>query len=167
MGREIRMVPPNYQHPKDDRGYVPMHAENAVDKFNEWLADFDRIRAGDLDEIERKCYGNDPNPLASWLLDDGSPPNLKDYRPWNDAEATWVQVWETVSEGTPVTPPFATREELIDYLVAGGDDWDRKRGRGGYSREQATAFVSAGWAPSFVVANGVMSNAIESSSLKS
>ena len=56
-----------------------------------------------------------------------------------------------MSEGTPVTPPFATREELIDHLVEGGDDWDRKRGRPGYSRESATAFVNAGWAPSFVV----------------
>lgn len=87
------------------------------------------------------------------------------YRPWTDAEATWVQVWETVSEGTPVTPPFATKAELVDYLVAGGDDWDRKRGRGGYSREQAVAFVESGWVPSMVVTGGQMLREIESATL--
>jgi hypothetical protein len=25
-------------------------------------------------------------------------------------EATWFQAWETVTEGTPVTPPFATTD---------------------------------------------------------
>jgi hypothetical protein len=25
-----------------------------------------------------------------------------------DKEATWFQAWKTVTEGTPVTPPFAT-----------------------------------------------------------
>ena len=30
------------------------------------------------------------------------------------------QVWETVSGGSPVTPVFASAEELIDYLVENG-----------------------------------------------
>lgn len=55
------------------------------------------------------------------------PPEREYYRSWKDEDATWFQVWETVSEGTPVTPPFATKEELIDYLVANGDFWDQKR----------------------------------------
>lgn len=28
------------------------------------------------------------------------------------------QVWETVSEGSPISPPFATPEELADWMVA-------------------------------------------------
>jgi hypothetical protein len=64
---------------------------------------------------------------------------------------TWFQVYETVSEGTPVTPPFATKEELVDYLVANGDFWDQHRGDGGWSRENAEAFVGAGFAMSLVV----------------
>lgn len=58
------------------------------------------------------------------------------------------QVWETVSEGSPITPVFATREGLVDYLVEGGDGWDRKRGDGGWTRENAESFVKAAWAPS-------------------
>lgn len=60
------------------------------------------------------------------------------------------QVWETVSEGSPITPVFDTREALIDYLVEGGDGWDRKRGDGGWTRENAESFVSHAWAPSLI-----------------
>ena len=73
---------------------------------------------------------------------------------------TWWQVYETVSEGTPVTPPFETQEELVEYLVANGDFWDQsRRAKGGSSmpcgpwpREQAKKFVlGRGWAPSLIV----------------
>lgn len=149
------MVPPNWQHPKNDRGHLQtMYHGNFADKFAAWLADFDRIRAGDLTSIERECYAEPGmNPLAEWLRDEGTPLDPKGYEPWRKEGATWVQVWETVSEGTPVTPPFATKAELVDYLVAGGDDWDRKSGRGGYSRAQAEAFVEQGWVPSMVLMN--------------
>lgn len=162
MGREIRMVPPNWQHPKNDRGHEqPMHDQNFADEFARWLADFDRIRVGNLTALERECYAEPGmNPLAEWLRDEGSPPDPAYYRPWSDEEATWFQVWETVSEGTPVTPPFATREELVDYLVKNGDFWDQKCGHGGYSREQAEAFVNAGWAPSMVTRGGQMATGI-------
>lgn len=162
MGREIRMVPPNWSHPKDDRGQLrPMFNQNFTDVFAKWLTDFDRIRAGHLTDLERECYAEPGmNPLAEWLHDEGSPPRPDGYRPWLDSEATWFQVWETVSEGTPVTPPFESRSELVDYLVKNGDFWDQRRGNGGYSREQAEAFVNAGWAPSMVISGGQMATGI-------
>jgi hypothetical protein len=61
------------------------------------------------------------------------------------------QVWETVSEGSPVTPVLPTRDALIDYLVEHGDSWDQKRGDGGWKRQNAEAFVSSGFAMSLVV----------------
>jgi hypothetical protein len=65
------------------------------------------------------------------------------------------QVWETVSEGSPVTPVFITADALIDYLVSHGDAWDQKRGEGGWTREQAAAFVNdAQWVPSGMVRDG-------------
>lgn len=88
------------------------------------------------------------------------------YRPdWKPEEATWFQMYETVSEGTPVTPPFETREELVEYLVANGCFWDQKRRARGLSgdwmrcspwtREEATKFVFGdGWMPSMTVQNG-------------
>ncbi len=80
------------------------------------------------------------------------------YNAWQSEEpptGDWWQVWETVSEGSPVTPAFATAEELIEYLVTFGDDWDQKRGDGGWSQEAAEAFVSReGWAPSLIIQGG-------------
>lgn len=61
------------------------------------------------------------------------------------------QVWETVSEGSPVTPAFPTKEALIDYLVQNGDLWDQKRAEGGWKREAAEKFVESAWSPSLVV----------------
>ena len=152
MGREVRKVPPHWQHPERDPdhdsyrrgGLQPMYDEHFETRFAAWLADFDRIRAGNLTDFERKCY---PLGLAEWLIDEGQPPDPTYYRPWKDEEATWFQVWETVSEGTPVTPPFATREELAEYLAKNGDFWDQKRGDGAWSLERARQFVESGWAP--------------------
>ena len=75
------------------------------------------------------------------------------YDDWKDTEPPegegW-QVWETVSEGSPITPVFPTRDGLIDYLVEYGDKWDQKRGDGGWKRENAESFVDAEWAPSLI-----------------
>jgi hypothetical protein len=161
MGREIRMVPANWEHPiRDPRndlyghgGYQPMYDETFAEVFAKWLDDFDRIRSGALEPIEVQCY---PNGLADWLNDEGVPPNPAYYRPYTDDEAAWFQVWETVSEGTPVTPPFETRAELADYLATRGDFWDQKRGDPPWNRQAAEKFVSAGWAPSMMVSAGVV-----------
>lgn len=47
------------------------------------------------------------------------------------------QLWETVTEGSPVSPVFATEEKFVRYLV---DE--------GYSEKAARAFAKSGWAPS-------------------
>ena len=63
------------------------------------------------------------------------------------------QVWETVSEGSPITPAFVTKEKLVDHLVTVGDDWGKKDGRR-YSRAAAERLVDTGWAPSMVMRGG-------------
>lgn len=50
------------------------------------------------------------------------------------------QVWETVSDGSPVSPVFATKEDLVAWLV----------NVDGRTRENAEAFVESGWVPSFL-----------------
>ena len=169
MGREVRMVPPNWDHPIGDIGYgrkgpQPMYDRTFAKAEAEWLEDFDRIRSGDMTDSEREYY---PHGVCQWANDE-APPDPKYYRPWSDEEATWFQVWETVSEGTPVSPPFATKDELISYLADNGDFWDQKRckepdweklwgGRPGVSAwgyERARRFVEAEWCPSMAVIDG-------------
>ncbi len=68
------------------------------------------------------------------------------------------QLWETVSEGSPVTPVFEKPEELIDFLA-------RSKG---YSRRAAEAFVTeGGFVPSAVMTgDGVWHKDIETAVLK-
>lgn len=157
MGREIRKVIPNWEHPKKDYpnyqtqrmepGYRPLYDCSYREASEEWRKGFAEWEGG-----ERQAqFADDGKDYEFWDWE-SMPPNKEYYRPdWKPEEMTWVQIYETVSEGTPVTPPFATRAELVDYLVANGDFWDQKRGDGGWSRENAEAFVSEGYAPSLVV----------------
>lgn len=72
------------------------------------------------------------------------------------------QLWETTSEGSPISPAFATPEGLIDYMCqpstqGGSIPWNR-----GYDRETAERFVcGAGWAPSLVMAGGRVMSGVE------
>ena len=77
-----------------------------------------------------------------------------------DVYAAWVetdppagdgwQVWETVSEGSPISPVCDSREALIRWLVTQG-----------YSAEAADQFTAGGWAPSMVIADGKIYRDIE------
>jgi len=150
MGREIRRVPANWKHPKDDKGnFIPMYDQDYESAAREWLQDCIAWDSGTHQDILDNPELKQKYPFyQEWA---GNPPNPDSYRPKFDAEPSWYQVYETVSEGTPVTPPFATKEELIDYLVQHGDFWDRRRGDGGWPREHAEQFVERGWAPSLVL----------------
>jgi hypothetical protein len=155
MGREIRRVVPNWEHPKRQmwrpgRGYVdeyqPMYDDAFAPKMREWYGEWEAWERGDkpADAISE-----------SYIDYNGPPPDPAYHRPdWKAEDMTWWQVYETVSEGTPVTPPFATPEELIDYLATNGDFWDQHRGDGPWPRANAEAFVKSGWAPSMIVQNG-------------
>lgn len=54
------------------------------------------------------------------------------------------QLWETTSEGSPVSPVFPDRAGLITWLTQPGG-YDATM-----NREQAERFVNAGWAPTFI-----------------
>lgn len=140
MGREIRRVPPNWEHPKKEDGhYQPMYDNDFDTRLAEWLAGYELWKKGEHPDYDEKFKYWD------W---GGSPPDPEYYHPEWEQEPTWYQMYETVSEGTPVTPTFATKEELVNYLVANGDFWDQQRGHGGWVRENAERFVEAEWAPS-------------------
>lgn len=147
MGREIRRVPDNWEHPKNEDGrYHPMFDDDFESALKEWLDGY---------ELWKK--GEHPDQTADWIEENmpywewaGAPPDPDYYHPKFE-NADWYQVYETVSEGTPVTPPFPTKEELVNYLTQHGDFWDQWRGLGGWSRENAERFVSSQYAPSLAV----------------
>lgn len=160
MGREIRRVPPNWQHPtkmySSGPGYAPMLDET----FEQACADWDEgARKWDAGEDSGRAQygkldGDKFMPYSEWHGERPDDPSY--YRTYKKEDATWYQLWETVSEGTPVSPPFATLEDLAQYLATNGDDWDQRRGHSGWGIHRARAFCADGWAPSFAVINGKM-----------
>jgi hypothetical protein len=71
------------------------------------------------------------------------------------------QLWETVSEGSPITPVFATSEELIDYMTKRGPSGRRNPWAIGYSREAAEDLVKDGQCPSLMGIEGKGYNGAE------
>lgn len=59
------------------------------------------------------------------------------------------QLWETVSEGSPISPVFTTPEELARWMSSPAYHWGASRGSN-LPYENALAFVKEGWAPSFI-----------------
>lgn len=161
MGREIRRVAPNWEHPKrkkynllkrcEEESYQPMYDRPYIEAITEWI-----------EEHLSWEDGSNPNRSSEYAKDcryyaeyEGDAPEVAYYRPdWKPEEMTWYQMYETVSEGTPVSPPFETKEELVEYLVANGDFWDQSRKNGGWNRKNAEQFVERGFAMSMMVNTG-------------
>jgi hypothetical protein len=157
MGREIRRVPVDWQHPKYLHQYLGHPLEEVfhpcIDEvYEDALARHqEQRRRWDADDEPLEWGGRRSEVLVKypettfeeWV---GEPPDPAYYRSrkWTAAEATAFQFYETVSEGTPLSPVCKTREEMVEWLVTDG-------GRDGpMSRKGAEAFVGQGWAPSMI-----------------
>ncbi|WP_341719894.1 hypothetical protein QQG74_09410 [Micromonospora sp. FIMYZ51] len=65
------------------------------------------------------------------------------------------QLWETVSEGSPISPVFDTSEGLVAWMS------DPERGRDWVPGEVAAKFVADGWAPTGVVTSTDVMSGVE------
>lgn len=144
MGREIRRVAKGWEHPKYLGRYTPLWNHSFRAAAQEWLDKFNQAE----DKIE-------------FLEKEDRSPDADKYMPdWKNEEKTCWQMYETVSEGTPVTPVFETKEALVDYLVEHGTLWDQRNVAEGWqdkaqwSREAAQRMVDDEWAPSAIMKGG-------------
>ena len=159
MGREIRRVPPNWEHPRytsDDLRPGEQHLLGELKSFmdktfeqamEEWFEGWQKWKAGTHEYQLSSDFDTDGELFHEY---EGGPPQPESYRPVYDQEPTWFQVYETVSEGTPVTPPFETLEELGDYLLKRGDFSDQAEGRLP-SKEAVEKFLESGYALSMAI----------------
>lgn len=188
MGRQIRRVPPNWEHPVMElegdswlrayqRGqptelYRPILERDLSDwerQFKNWKEEFDLwVKGEHSDQTDpasiavHEEYNESENLLPTvekYIEKFGPPPDPRNYLPYDkdSKENTWWAVYETVSEGTPITPSFATADELIEYLATEGDFWRQKKDqKSPWDRDAAERFVKEdGWAPSAVCIPGV------------
>jgi hypothetical protein len=95
--------------------YKPLFpGERYQPKVDEWDEECAKWKAGwrpgHCDDAEHRamCYEQYA----------GQRPHRDDYMPnWPDSERTHLMMYEDTSEGTPISPAFATPEELARWLV--------------------------------------------------
>jgi hypothetical protein len=118
-------VPPGWEHPRNEHG--------------RHIPLFDSNESYDH-------LGEQPENAA------GQPPFMPR---WSPEEATSYQVYENITEGTPVSPVFDSLDGMRDWLVDQG-----------YSRRAAEAFCRRGRVPTFMAVEGEIYPDIESAALE-
>ena len=123
MGREVRRVPKDWQHPKDERGRL----KPLFDGYSEDVRAWDEgaamwakgmVRDWSNGGWKQRGDGVQSETYEEW---DGERPSRSDYMPeWPAAERTHLMMYETTSEGTPISPAFETAEELAHWLADTG-----------------------------------------------
>lgn len=123
MGREVRRVPMDWKHPKDNRGnYEPLDIK-FTKRSMEWMegqkqwtkglkesfVDYPKIEWIPIDKEDKH---------STYAEYAGERPRKEHYMPeWAEEEKTHYQMYETCTEGTPTSPVLTTPEELARWLV--------------------------------------------------
>ena len=107
MSLEVREVPANWEHPRDEDGaYKPLLSAHS---FNDHMQDWSYAK------LTAESEGQN---IAPEEFETTRPDRDKDFMPeWTDGEATHYQMYETTSEGTPISPVMETPEMLASWLV--------------------------------------------------
>ena len=113
MSRDVRMVPKNWNHPKNERGrYIPLLDGDFENKIKEWNEGKEEWDSGIFPD-----YASEESRTQSYEEWAGRVPNPDHYMPkFKDEIATHYMMYETTSEGTPISPAFETKEELAKWL---------------------------------------------------
>jgi hypothetical protein len=152
MGREIRKVPKGWHHPRKENGdYQPMYDEYYGDAIETWIKEhYLWLEGKHPNQLENPEHYKNYKWYAEYA---GSGPDIEFYRQvkWTEEEANCFQIYQTVSEGSPVSPVFETLEEMEKWLI-----------KEGHSEKAAKAFCSSGWAPSMIMYGGNLASGIDS-----
>ncbi|MDJ0513004.1 MAG: hypothetical protein QNJ62_06140 [Methyloceanibacter sp.] len=166
MGRQVRMVPKDWQHPKNAAGYyIPLiEGSYAADvaRWDEGKRQWDMgFRESWESQLEITYVPRKPDEDCSYEEWDGERPVEANYMPvFEPGTATHLMMYEDTSEGTPISPAFETAEELARWLT---DNKASAFGDMTASYEQWLATAKAGWAPSAVISGGVFMSGVEDS----
>lgn len=171
MGREIRRVPENWEHPKrkdeytGKEGFRPMFQQDFREAYSEfekdlkeWYREQKAFEKGKEFKLKDKTYSKvNGNTYEDWAGEPPVPPSPYDYMPIGK----WYQLFENVSEGTPLSPPFATKKELIDWLSDNEDYYGHQ-----WTREQAEGMIKSEYVPSMAIIDGKLLRSEELAGLR-
>jgi hypothetical protein len=91
-----------------------MHDESFADAAKDWKEHFLAWENGHNLCFDRPRTEDDAGEYWEY---NGNPPDRAYYRPdWDEKTRTHLQMYETTTEGTPISPVMATPEELARWL---------------------------------------------------
>jgi hypothetical protein len=114
VSREVRHVPEWWVHPKDKAGeYIPMWDESYLVVAREYAKERAEWERGEF-----PSYADEEDHVLTFEQWSGPFPNPCRYMPdFLPEERTHLMMYESTSEGTPISPAFKTPEELAQWLV--------------------------------------------------
>lgn len=174
MGREVRMVPADWQHPKQfdtyrgEMRYVPLYEggfgggyESARDEWWEGYEQWQKGLCRSYEADERWEPIDDQHKHMRFTEYHGPLPSPDDYMPnWPQEQRTHLMMYEDTTEGTPISPAFKTPEELARWLADTGAS-----AFGGETApyEAWLSLCKGGYAPSMVIMDGHAQNGVTAS----
>ena len=150
---------------KDGNGYVPTPQEVndwsiggfGHDSINNWVCVKAKCKRLRVSASCKECKGKGhvwPSRKASTY-----------YNAWRSKEHPkgdgW-QMWETTSEGSPMSPVFASPEELAQWLA---DTGASSMGKDTATYDQWLTMISEGWAISMASVDGKLMSGVEACSI--
>jgi len=190
MGREIRRVPADWQHPQlppppmsEYQRFAQEHVLRIGLLTSEDLKPEvryksqlegpieDAIAEHEAEKVEQKelwdkkaCKYVDDDIYVTSNFEEyfeenyGEAPDPDHYMPsWTEEQKTHLMMYQTTSEGTPISPAFETPEELARWLA---DNEASAFGGTTATYEQWLGMCKAGWAPSMMSQNGVIQSGV-------
>ena len=147
MGREVRRIKRGWVHPVNDDGKpMPLFGRSYAKAVADWDAECAKWCEG-----QRPDYCDDEtlrSDVYGYYLWAGQRPQPHDYMPDFGDEADMLVMYESTSEGTPISPAFETPEELAKWLA---DNDASSFGRMTATYEQWLNVCRGAFAPSMVI----------------
>lgn len=145
----------------ESNGYIPSPQEVndwsiggfGHDSINSWMVIKAECARLGINDTCKKCQGEG----TLWPSEAAK----KQYEDWARSEppaGAGFQLWETVSEGSPISPVFEHAEDLAAWLATSADFKWRNLHRGTTSEQWVKFILGPSWAPSMIVSpeTGVM-----------
>ena len=156
MSCEVRMIKPGWRHPEHYNEYRRCSEyRGLMTEYTRCLARWEEGYAKWQEGLQED-WMNSTDDVNAWKpLEDenqewtSEKPDPNDYMPeWTPGEATLYVMYETTSEGTPISPGFVTLEELASWLAK-----NRASAVGGTTATYAQWLTTCkqGWAPTGVM----------------
>jgi hypothetical protein len=122
MGREMRRVPEGWEHPCDGEGnYIPMQDETYQHAAREWLDGAIAWDNGTHPELIADPSIKEHHPFYWEWFENPPDPEADYFRPEFTSKPTCYQLYENVSDGTPISPVFETFDEMRRWLISQGE----------------------------------------------